>query len=285
MKSMQYLTIAVIISFSIVSCSSNADVSATKIAEEIYQTLTAEVPSTDIPTETNTPTETITVIPTDTNTVTVTPTNTITPTPYDVSSCIDLPNHPDNWNLWFTAMTGDKRRSITNPFFDNFNGKCVRFFGGSDIGFTSVDRFYLTVSFDLVIDEFTPVSAADATYIKSSSYVGDRLMLSSYSAAWGIWNVIESGDYEILLRGVEPNPYQQEPIPDDGLFNISAESEYSPGQWKSIRPSEDCYWARLNSSTGNIIQNHLGIGGIYINLQEGDLFESKNCAPWVFVQP
>ena len=255
---------------------------------------TPTITNTSSPTKTPEPTFTFTISTTSTitptpslsPTPTITPTPTPTATPFGTSGCVNLKSHPDYWNLWHeNSITGDEAEKSIQAYYDSFDGKCVKFFAWNWTRVVTTDYLISLSRASLCIDNFTPRDVADATQMHSSSYVDDYRVANNYSTAWGIWNVIESGEYEVLLRRLAPFSTHQQPIIDDGIYNVGSESEIIPGQWKSIIPSEDCYWARINPSTGNIKQNHYGVGGIYVRLYEGDLFKSKDCAPWVFVQP
>jgi len=70
-------------------------------------------------------------------------------------------------------------------------------------------------------------------------------------------------------------------IPGDGLFIVGADVQ--PGTYKSDGGSP-CYWARLNATGDDIIDNYLGDGQTVMTVQGGDgLIETSGCAPFTKV--
>jgi len=92
MKSIIKLSICFLLTISVVACSSNDDAAATMIADEIFQTLTAQPPTIAPPTNTTTPTltSTATLSPTHTSTVTITPTPTLIPKIGEPIDCMSI---------------------------------------------------------------------------------------------------------------------------------------------------------------------------------------------------
>ncbi len=42
-----------------------------------------------------------------------------------------------------------------------------------------------------------------------------------------------------------------------------------------------CYWARMNSSNTEIIDNHLSLGGqVRVTIFDGEIFETQDCGTW-----
>lgn len=217
------------------------------------------------PTPTETPTPTITPTPT------LTPTFTPTATPFNVSSCVNLRSVANYWNI-----SASDAESKLFPEYDRLDGKCVKFFGGGGLGVIATDFGWLLISeldITLVVDSNTPAGISASP---------------KYSTIWGIWDVTRSGEYRVLLRRVEPLPDLRQPVQDDGFYMVGQAFEISAGQWKSLWPPgtiDNCYWARTDPNSGNIRNNHFGQAGVYVRMYEGVLFESDDCAPWVFTSP
>jgi len=214
------------------------------------------------------PSPTSTITPTPTNTPTLTP----TPTPFNVYGCTNLRSVSNFWNI-----KGDDVETKLYPEYDKLDGVCVKFYGSEDIGIVATDYGWLglhkSLDFTFVIDDFSPEGVRS---------------VPTYSTIWGIWEVKRSGEYNIHLRRVEPFTDLQQPIEDDGFYMVGQDWDISPGQWKSLWPPgtvDNCYWARTNPDTGDIKDNHFGQAGVFVRMYEGDLFESDDCAPWVFISP
>ncbi len=209
--------------------------------------------------------------PTETLTPTKTPTFTPSPTPFQVYGCVNLRSVANFWNI----EKADYEDRVY-PTYDALDGKCVKFYGSESIGMVTTDYGWLSMSFldfPFEVDDMSPEGIRG---------------VKEYSTVWGILESQGSGEYEILLRRVEPFPSLQQPIEDDGFYMVGEEFEISPGQWKSLWPPgtvDNCYWARTNPDTGDIRGNHFGQAGVYVRVYEGDLFETDDCAPWVFVAP
>lgn len=162
-----------------------------------------------------------------------------------------------------------------------FVGKCVALYYRKDPYSGSDD--YLLGS-DLVY-------AAEVTIITDEATPSDTLISEDYAKVWGILEAAtDIGEpWGLRLRKVENYQKNQMPIEDDGNYTVGKDGDMSPGTWKSgADPTwgSDCYWARINQSTGNIIQNHFGVGGITVRLSEGDIFETNNdCTTWFFINP
>lgn len=235
-----------------------------EVTKEIQ--IVKEVPVTITFTPGPTPTPTITPSPT--------PTATFTPTatPFRVASCVDLLSVSNYWNIE-TSEYDDK----LFPFYEKYNGKCVKFYYSGKLGIFGTDYGYLTLLKKMVtleLDEFSPTNV--------------RKPFANYYTMWGIWVQKDKGKYQVLLRRVEEFPKQQQPILEDGFYMVGDDFDVSPGQWKSVwapGTQDDCYWARTNPDTGNIKDNHFGLAGIYVRLSSGDMFESNRCAPWIFIKP
>ena len=212
--------------------------------------------------------------PTSTDTTTPTPslTPTATPTPFNVAGCMNLQSVPNYWNI-----DEDEYKDKLYPFYNKYNGKCVKFYFKDGLGIIGTDYGWLkpiSRLVTLIIDEASPAEI-------TKSFV-------DYSTVWGIWKEKSPGKYQILLRRVSQYPPLQQPIEYDGFYMVGDDYDISAGQWKSLWPPgtvDNCYWARTNPNTGYIKDNHFGLAGIYVRLYEGDMFESDDCAPWIFVSP
>lgn len=203
--------------------------------------------------------------PTPTNTSTPTP----SPTPFGIGGCIGLQTPANYANI----KTSEYDETVY-PFYDKYDGKCVKFFYSRALGIVGTDYGWISELFDI------------SFYTDDQSPSDYRNGPSNYSTVWGIWTVDTPGDYSVLLRRVDEFPKNQQPIMNDGFYTIGKDFTKSAGQWKSIWPPgtvDNCYWARTNPDTGDIKANHFGLAGIYTRLYEGDMFESDDCAPWIFV--
>jgi hypothetical protein len=212
--------------------------------------------------------------PTPTNTPTPTPSLTPTPTatPFNISGCTNLQSVPNYWNI-STSEYGEK----LFPFYEKYNGKCVKFYYKEGLGIIGTDYGWLKLFSKMVtfvVDDMSPEGLTKAPV--------------NYATVWGVWEEKSPGKYEIRIRRVEEYPPLQQPIEDDGFYMVGDEFVISQGQWKSLWPPgivDNCYWARTNPDNGDIKDNNFGQAGVYVRLYDGDLFESDDCAPWVFVQP
>ncbi|OQX61139.1 MAG: hypothetical protein B5M51_08610 [Anaerolinea sp. 4484_236] len=242
-----------------------------------YPTLTQNPTYTAYPTQTpylvtatNTPGPTLTP----SNTFTPTATNTFTPTatPWNVANCTNLRSAPNYWNL----TTSSEKEENLYPFYEKYSGRCVKLYFQNDLGVIGTDygRLRLVLDVSLIIDDMSPVNITEIP--------------TNYSIVWGIWEETSTGRYEVKIRRVDEYSALEQPIMQDGFYMVGEEYEVAPGRWKSLWPpgrKDDCYWARTNPDTGNIKANYFGLAGTYINLYNGDMFESDGCDPWVYVQP
>jgi hypothetical protein len=243
------------------------EVEVTRLAEgakEVTREVTVEVTRlVEVPvTVTYTPGPSPT--PTITSTPTVTPTHTPSPTPFNVRGCVNLRSPSNYWNLDDEAFS---------EYFERYDEQCIKFYYSENLGVIATDYGWLLgLDFEPIADEITPPDSED---------------LDLYSTVWGILDIKESGDYELTLRRVEPFEDLKQPMENDGFYMVGPENDVSPGQWKSLWPPgtvDACYWERTNPDTGNIKANHFGQAGIYVRIYTGDLFETDDCAPWVFVR-
>ncbi len=208
--------------------------------------------------------------PTNTSTPTQTATNTPSPTPFSTSSCVNLKSVTNYWGI----KEEDKETRLF-PTYDALDGRCVKFYAGAGNGVVATDLGWLLwadIDIDIVSDDLSPT---------------DVNLDKIYSTVWGIWSQVGKGQYEVLLRRVEPFPTLRQPV-DDGFFSVGDDFDMSAGQWKSLwfpGAEDSCYWARTNPDTGRIKDNHFGQAGVYMRVYDGDLFESDDCGPWVFVSP
>lgn len=214
--------------------------------------------------------------PSPTATITTTPTNTLTPTPsptpFSTAGCVNLRSVSNFWNI-----LKDDYDDHVYPTYDALDGKCVKFYGYEDLGIITTDYAWIGLmpylNFDFVIDDDSPEGISG---------------VKQYSTIRGILVSRGSGGYDILLRRVEPFDDLQQPIIDDGFYMVGDDFDISEGQWKSLWPpgtNDSCYWARTNPDTGDIRDNHFGQACIYVRIYTGDLFETSDCAPWVFIPP
>lgn len=239
------------------------------VTVEVTQIVQVPVTVTFTPGPSPTPTETPT--PTITPTPTVTPTLTPTATPFNTYTCVNLRSVSNYWNI-----KTDEAGTRLFPEYDKLDGKCVKLYGSETIGVVATDNGWLIltpIDFKFTVDDFTPTGVRG---------------VPMYSAIWGIWKVNGSGDYEILIRRIESFTDMQQPIEDDGFYMVGQDFDISAGQWKSLWPPgtvDNCYWARSNPDTGDIRDNHFGQAGVYVRVYEGDLFETDDCAPWIFISP
>jgi hypothetical protein len=234
-----------------------------EVEVEVEVTRIVEVPVTVTFTPGPSPT------PTETLTPTVTRTSTPTPTPFRTSGCVNLRSVANFWNI--EKADADEKLF---PTYDSLDGKCVKFYGSQSLGIVTTDFGWISLSpieITFIVDDLTPPGVRG---------------VSNYSTVWGSWNVRSSGDYEVHLRRVEPFQDLQQPIDDDGFYMVGEDWDISAGQWKSLWPPgtiDNCYWARTNPNTGDIRTNHFGQAGVFVRIFDGDLFESDDCAPWVFI--
>jgi hypothetical protein len=203
-------------------------------------------------------------------TPTNTPTSTISPTPFSTVGCKKL-----LINLT-TTTTDDQIDAQLNAY----DGQCVILFYLPHTGDAPT-----LIGFDFILD-FKATIKVD----NKNPYVKDFSNNTSYAKLWGIFTSKPNQDRSTLdLRKYEVQPKNQSPITQEGLYAVGATGEMAPGVWKSGQLStwaDDCYWARINPSTGAIKDNHFGIGGISIRVYEGDVFETnKNCLSWYYTGP
>lgn len=237
-----------------------------EVTQDVEVTRVVQVPVTVTFTPGPSPTPTVTPTPTET------PTSTPSATPFGTAGCVNLRSVSNFWNI-----DADDYEARLFPTYDALDGKCVRFFASQDLGIVATDYGWLSYSrgldFTFVVDDSTPPGVRS---------------VPSFSTVWGIWHSRGGGEYEIDLRRVEAFDALRQPIEDDGFFMVGEDWDVSAGQWKSLWPPgqiDSCYWARTNPDTGDIRNNHFGQAGVYARIYDGDLFESDDCAPWVFVAP
>lgn len=232
-------------------------------------TRVVEVPVTVTFTPGPSPTPTITPTPTPTLTPTPTVTPSPTATPFSVAGCVNLRSVANFWNI-----DREDYAERLYPTYDALAGKCVKFYGNKSIGVIATDYgwlSYTSLHFIFLFDEKSPEGVT---------------AVRDYSTVWGIWESLGEGRYRILVRRVEPFANLQQPIREDGFYMVGEDYDVAPGRWKSLWPPgviDNCYWARTNPDTGRIKDNHFGQAGLYTRLYAGDLFESDDCAPWVYV--
>lgn len=67
---------------------------------------------------------------------------------------------------------------------------------------------------------------------------------------------------------------------EEGSWTIG--EDFPAGTYKVTEvASEDCYWARMRGTDGDIIANGLGGGKPKVTLKKGETFETSNCPPFV----
>lgn len=67
---------------------------------------------------------------------------------------------------------------------------------------------------------------------------------------------------------------------------VGVDNEIAPGLWKSADAPTDstsCYWARMDATTGEIINNHFGLSGIQVQVFEGEVLQVESCGTWFYV--
>ena len=224
---------------------------------------------TSSPTITFTPTPEFT--PTNTVTPTETATPTLTPTPFNVSGCVSF-SFPAGLDADYEGIRAQ---------LEGYVGKCVRFFFerteflGSYTDYLKGDDLVYSVEVKVVKDDFTPPETSKPKV---------------YGRVWGILEAPKNrkDPYVLQLRKSEIFADNQLPI-EEGRYLVGESAEISPGLWKSgASPTwtGECYWAIINPSTGNIKQNHFGIGGMTVRLSGGDLFETnEKCSDWYYIGP
>jgi len=68
----------------------------------------------------------------------------------------------------------------------------------------------------------------------------------------------------------------------DGLWTVGL--EIAAGQWRSNGTGDSCYWQRSpDGNPDDIIDNHFGLAGGTVTLQDGEEFETSRCGTWEFV--
>jgi hypothetical protein len=252
-----------ILFFFLIGCSSNSNINATSLAG----TLTAYPTNTQYPTYTPSNTQepkivVVTATPIPIPTITTTPIKT--PMPFNISKC-----KPISIKTIREAYDKEVRLQLLK-----YSGLCVKFYYelwqenkwgiGSD--------YIYTFNVKIVNDELTPINLVEP---KEDSFV------------WGILEVPENEEepVSLTLRKVEIIPQNQNPIEDEGLYNVG--TEMSAGIWKSGNETtftSECYWARISPGSGKIKANHSGIAGLTVRVYEGEIFQTNSyCAPWYFV--
>lgn len=63
----------------------------------------------------------------------------------------------------------------------------------------------------------------------------------------------------------------------DGVYEVGV--DVVAGTYKAGGGS-NCYWARLEAGSQDILDNHIGGGQVVATLNEGELFESSGCGEW-----
>ena len=243
----------------------------------LADTVAAIPTTTPYPTYTVYPTQTpkiiiytATIIPTQT----ITPTPTNTPIPYNKSQCrtISVPK---------INADADYEQEIRNTL-NKYDGLCVRLYFepweyvDKTYNFGVLDNYLDSFDLDLTIDSETPT---------------DIKIPNVFSKVWGVIHVPDNLDevVSLAIRDVEEYPSNQQPINDDGLYEVGKNTEMYPGVWKSANDptwTSECYWARINPSNGSIKDNHFGIAGMSVRVYEGDIFETNDeCTSWYFVKP
>jgi len=176
----------------------------------------------------------------------------------------------------FTEATSDEEM---DKMISQYHNSCIKLlFDPKDKSLNTTDLMVSFRKLDIIKDEISPTGV---------------LPLSKYSYVYGIFIVggMDNNNVsdKLLLRRVDLLPENQKPIHNEGTYRVGAEFQVSPGVWKSaLLPtwSNSCYYERTSPLTGNIIDNHFGIGGLSIRLYEGEIFETNDdCTPWVFVGP
>lgn len=63
----------------------------------------------------------------------------------------------------------------------------------------------------------------------------------------------------------------------DGVYLVG--EDVPPGSYLA-RGGGDCYWARLEDGSQDIIDNHIGTGQVRVTINAGELFETQGCGTW-----
>lgn len=63
----------------------------------------------------------------------------------------------------------------------------------------------------------------------------------------------------------------------DGVYLVG--TDVPPGSYLA-RGGGDCYWARLEDGSQDIIDNHIGTGQVRVTINAGELFETQGCGTW-----
>lgn len=63
----------------------------------------------------------------------------------------------------------------------------------------------------------------------------------------------------------------------DGVYLVG--EDVPPGSYLA-RGGGDCYWARLEDRSQDIIDNHIGAGQVRVTINAGELFETQGCGTW-----
>ncbi len=258
------INILIILGISLLICGCKPSEAA--IQTPVAQTLTAWPSQTPYPTYTpfiQTKIVTLTFTPGPTSTPTPSPTPTKTPTPFNINACVPL----------IVNINTSSPPEQDQEEYLRYDGLCVKVF--YDPSFTGGGEytadFKWSIQAILLKDEQTPPNVNKPT---------------QFSIVWGIFKVVGE-ELFIHLRRVDVLPKNQVPV-HNGMYIIGVNSDMYPGTWKSNLSATDtdsCYWERTNPTTGNIIDNHFGIGGMSVRVYEGELFQTDDCGIWFFVNP
>ncbi len=279
MKRLTLLVFAVFLILSLAACNNSAPVTVTVettrlVTQQVpvtvqvpatvivYQTVPVPVTVIVTPTFTPGPSPTPTITPTPTSSPTPTP----SPTPFRVGNCLDF-------KLNYTATTTAENLIEQLKRFD---GRCVKVLYIPGEGKYTVDMLLSNSNMGILTDKQSPPIPKNPAYIYGIYYMR------------GTEKNPDKND-KILLRRVDVLPSNQRPILSEGRYTVGKDGQMSPGIWKSAQlptDTDSCYWARLNPNSGDIRDNHFGIGGITVRIYAGDIFETNaNCLPWVYLGP
>jgi hypothetical protein len=273
-----HILIMLVVIFTLFGCGPSESVIQTAIAKTPsntpYPTYTPNPSSTPYPTYTMLPTYTVpststAIIKIVTMTNTPTPENTSTPTPtwapFNQSGCIEFT---------FPSVT-EADKKLFDEKLQALVGKCVKFFFDGKEYVLGTDLIYMSNA-SVIADDLTPP---------------DMAVPDAYSIVWGILDEPskKGGAWRIYLRKAEVFKDNQQPIFSADLYTVGVEGDMAPGAWKSgvhATWGSDCYWARINPNTGDIKDNHFGVGGTTVRVYEGDVFETNvDCLNWYYVGP